>query len=407
MKHIFWLLLFTVLFRPLPAQQGCVLQPPVYTFSFGGSQSPEGQSFSLSENYSRVFHDCPNDGHFALVSSTSDCFSSHWINVSEDHTPGDADGKMLLVNASYNRGPFFATSLAGLKPNTNYQLGAWVLNVCLAAFNCDPLRPSLRFIIAGRDGRELAKFVTGELPRAGSTSWLQYTANFTTPAVTNAVILKIETVGDGGCGNDFALDDITVRECVTPKSIVKEKALPVPKPLVKAPAPVTKNIIKPGPPAPKPIQKPLPVLKKVPLNDVSLVNQPIQPAAKSRPSFGPVPALVLSRANPVIKQIATPAAELLIDLYDNGEIDGDTVSIYHNNILIVSRALLSAKAITFRIKVDQSNPHHELVMVANNLGSIPPNTSLMIVTTTDKRYEVFISSSEQKNAKVVIDLKVP
>jgi len=44
-------------------------------------------------------------------------------------------------------------------------------------------------------------------------------------------------------------------------------------------------------------------------------------------------------------------------------------------------------------------------MVANNLGSIPPNTSLMVVTTTDKRYEVFISSSEKKNAKVLIDLE--
>lgn len=43
-------------------------------------------------------------------------------------------------------------------------------------------------------------------------------------------------------------------------------------------------------------------------------------------------------------------------------------------------------------------PPHELVMVANNLGSIPPNTSLMIITANDKRYEVFISSSEQKNA---------
>jgi len=44
-------------------------------------------------------------------------------------------------------------------------------------------------------------------------------------------------------------------------------------------------------------------------------------------------------------------------------------------------------------------------MVADNLGTIPPNTSVMIITTPSKRYEVFISSSEQKNAKVVFDLK--
>jgi len=55
--------------------------------------------------------------------------------------------------------------------------------------------------------------------------------------------------------------------------------------------------------------------------------------------------------------------------------------------------------------VNRDQPHHELVMVADNLGSIPPNTSLMIVTAGAKRYEVFISSTKQKNAKVVLDLK--
>jgi hypothetical protein len=44
-------------------------------------------------------------------------------------------------------------------------------------------------------------------------------------------------------------------------------------------------------------------------------------------------------------------------------------------------------------------------MVAENLGSIPPNTSVMIITTPGNRYEVLISSTEQKNAKVVFDLK--
>jgi hypothetical protein len=105
------------------------------------------------------------------------------------------------------------------------------------------------------------------------------------------------------------------------------------------------------------------------------------------------------------KQIETDEGEILLDLYDNGEIDGDTVSIYHNNVLIAASQRLSQKPISFRIRVDKSQPHHELVMVANNLGAIPPNTSLMIVTAKDKRYQVYITSTEQQNAKVVIDLK--
>jgi hypothetical protein len=92
-------------------------------------------------------------------------------------------------------------------------------------------------------------------------------------------------------------------------------------------------------------------------------------------------------------------------LYDNGDIDGDTVTIYHNNALIIAGARLTQKPLTFKIAVDIQHPHHELIMVANNLGSIPPNTSLMVVTAGGKRFEIFISSNEQKNAKVVFDLK--
>jgi hypothetical protein len=63
-----------------------------------------------------------------------------------------------------------------------------------------------------------------------------------------------------------------------------------------------------------------------------------------------------------------------------GEIDGDTVSIYHNNVLLKSKARLSQKPLSFNIALDDTHPHHELVMVAENLGSIPPNTSMMIIT---------------------------
>ena len=66
---------------------------------------------------------------------------------------------------------------------------------------------------------------------------------------------------------------------------------------------------------------------------------------------------------------------------------------------------LSEKPISFTIEVNSDQPHHELIMVAENLGAIPPNTSVMVINTPGNRYEVFISSSKQKNAKVVLDLK--
>ena len=87
-------------------------------------------------------------------------------------------------------------------------------------------------------------------------------------------------------------------------------------------------------------------------------------------------------------------------MYDNGEIDDDTISVYLDSKLILSNKRLSAAAITVNLKMDESNPDHELIMVAENMGRIPPNTSLMIVTAGDQRFEVRITSTEQKNAMV-------
>jgi len=104
----------------------------------------------------------------------------------------------------------------------------------------------------------------------------------------------------------------------------------------------------------------------------------------------------------LVKTITTSAKELKIELYDNGDIDGDRISVYHNNELIVSNKTLTDKPIGFTIKTDETAPVHEFVMVAENLGSIPPNTALMIVTAGSQRYELFVTSTEQKNAVVKI-----
>ncbi len=207
----------------------------------------------------------------------------------------------------------------------------------------------------------------------------------------------------GGCGNDFAVDDITLRECIKPTPVTEVAVKPTVKPEEKQVVKVTKPLSKKAPVKLLPVMKDTPVI----ITNKTVVDSPetAQPIIKEKPAALPVPQLLLTRANPLIKQIETAAGEIIIDLYDNGQIDGDTVSIYHNNELIISRAALSQIPIRLRIKVDAMHPHHELIMVANNLGSIPPNTSLMIITANNKRSEVFISSTEQKNAKMLIDLK--
>ncbi|WP_165352408.1 hypothetical protein [Flavobacterium anhuiense] len=46
------------------------------------------------------------------------------------------------------------------------------------------------------------------------------------------------------------------------------------------------------------------------------------------------------------------------------------------------------------------NNFHEVILVAENLGDIPPNTALMKIKAGDKKYEIKITSDEQKNAVI-------
>jgi type IV secretory pathway VirB9-like protein len=65
---------------------------------------------------------------------------------------------------------------------------------------------------------------------------------------------------------------------------------------------------------------------------------------------------------------------------------------------MVSGQRLSTEPISLNVTMTEDD--NELIMYAENLGSIPPNTALMIVTVGDKRYEVNISSTEQTNGAV-------
>ena len=121
----------------------------------------------------------------------------------------------------------------------------------------------------------------------------------------------------------------------------------------------------------------------------------------------PVPKVLANRQNELIKTITVNSTEVTVDLYDNGTIDNDTVSVYLDKKLVISKQRLTERAITVKLKLDENNDYHELVMVAENLGEIPPNTSLKVVKAGDKLYEVRITSNEQKNAVVIFKYEKP
>lgn len=110
------------------------------------------------------------------------------------------------------------------------------------------------------------------------------------------------------------------------------------------------------------------------------------------------------RENVLIQEIEVDSDSLRIDFYDNGEIDGDSVSVFFNNQLLAFSQKLSTRSLHFDIGIDTTKLN-ELSMFADNLGSIPPNTALMIITDGDKQHEIRLSSSLEKNATIRIKRK--
>ena len=101
-----------------------------------------------------------------------------------------------------------------------------------------------------------------------------------------------------------------------------------------------------------------------------------------------------------IPEIKTDTGTLRLDFYDNGIVDGDSITIMVNKKVVASNQLLSEKPITLYVRIDAKNPFQEVEMIAENLGTIPPNTALLIVTAGEKRYRLYLTSTEFKNAMV-------
>jgi len=96
-----------------------------------------------------------------------------------------------------------------------------------------------------------------------------------------------------------------------------------------------------------------------------------------------------------------------LSFYDNAEIDGDSISLFLNNKLIFQHIRLTAVAYTIKLPVNELNENNELVMVAENLGSIPPNTSYMLAIVDHKRYEAMLKSTEESSAVIKLTKRSP
>lgn len=187
---------------------------PIFTETFGtgvqdGPPLPAG---TTTYNYVDGGPMQPIDGNYTISSRTN---YFDWFDTT-DHTPGDVDGKAFIVNASFTADTFFNRNITGLCENTSYEFSAWLLNLTPSFTQCpnQGIPINVRFEILDSTGTQvLASGNTGDINSTSTPIWNQFGLVFTTQVGQTSVILRMSNNGDGGCGNDVAIDDIVFRTC--------------------------------------------------------------------------------------------------------------------------------------------------------------------------------------------------
>lgn len=179
-------------------------------------------------------------------------------------------------------------------------------------------------------------------------------------------------------------------------AVTKTNPPPPPKPVAVAPQPA------------KPSTAPSTTTPQAP---VATAVQPAPPAKKPTP---PKPVAAGSAADLTKRNVETIQTvyfkndSLRFTLYDNGEVDGDTVSVVINGKVFMGKKGLSASPTseTYYITAETGDSL-QLIMYAESLGSIPPNTGLLIVMDGTTRHEIRFSADLTKSAAVVFRRKRP
>lgn len=129
--------------------------------------------------------------------------------------------------------------------------------------------------------------------------------------------------------------------------------------------------------------------------------------APAVPSVPTVSEPAIQRAKVYTKELEIENSSIRLEIYDNGEIDRDSISLFLNDKRVLPKSMLTHRAIRLTLQLDRSLPFNELTMFAENLGMIPPNTAALILYDGNKRYETLLTSDLSKSATLKLLWKKP
>jgi len=432
MIKVFAFLMLTFIGSLLRAQAVCIPAETVFKLNFGTPSKPEGDYIMKAGGYSKVNDKCPNDGNYAIVPQTYSCFDNSWHKIYVDHS--GKGGNFLLVNAAENIKRLIIFPVNNLKAGKDYEFSFWVNNVLDSPKGCSPNQPVIELKIESDEGTVLKNFTTGSIAQTSTPNWVQFKIYFSLPESSTGIFIRMENRVPGGCGNDFALDDLELKMCKEEEE-EEEKTAPqkvevVNPMLVKKDGELKKAITEE--------QTKLKLLQEQQLKlmaekeatatliaeqkaELVKINEELKAAKeliettkkKELDEAGiksedaqkkEITNLVFRRENPVLKTIKVKEGPFTISVYDDKLVDGDSISLLINGEIALMKVLLSKEPLTVNYTINRNNPRIELLFIAENLGTIPPNTGTLEIKSGNKIQQVFVKTNEEKNAKIIIEL---
>lgn len=105
-------------------------------------------------------------------------------------------------------------------------------------------------------------------------------------------------------------------------------------------------------------------------------------------------------ARPIIIEVTNNVLQL--EISDYLKEDGDIISVYHNRRQFLKNHAIVNKKSSHTLRLTRNIELHELILYAENLGRIPPNTSTLTVVDGAREHKVLIQSSKEVSAVVYL-----
>ena len=151
-----------------------------------------------------------------------------------------------------------------------------------------------------------------------------------------------------------------------------------------------------------PISNPIPVTELV----ASSTNSNKNLTENLLPIKDTIP-MVETRQKNYIREIVLDNDHIKVEIYDNGTIDYDSISLHLNGKEVLAKTMLNHRSVKINLQLDPNREFNELSMFAENLGMIPPNTAALIVRDGQKEYQLLLQSDFSKNATLKLKVKKP